>query len=209
MAESELSLEELADNVNDTILTEGRCIVVVSEGFEAGDIGETKDAFGHTEFGASKLSVQQTVVNYLNNKGLACKGTARGQLPGTDQRHSMIFASDVDLLEAYNVGIKAVEIAVSDGNGWMATILRKDTAQYEVFYDKVALEKVALSERTFPEEWITNNRIDVSNDFIDYALPLIGTKWVDIPLKNGLPRFTRLKLIFADKQLKEYTPQAY
>ncbi len=209
MAESGLSLEELADNVNDTILTEGRCIVVVSEGFDAGDIGETKDAFGHTEFGASKLSVQQTVVNYLNNKGLACKGTARGQLPGTDQRHSMIFASDVDLLEAYNVGIKAVEIAVSDGNGWMATILRKDTAEYEVFYDKVALEKVALSERTFPEEWITNNRIDVSNDFIDYALPLIGTKWVDIPLKNGLPRFTRLKNIFADKQLKEYTPQAY
>ncbi len=76
-------------------------------------------------------------------------------------------------------------------------------------YDKLIDLEMAEIERTFPENWITNNRIDVSNDFIDYALPLIGTKWVDIPLKNGLPRFTRLKIIFADKQLKEYTPQAY
>ena len=32
----------------------GRCLVVVSEGFDVGDLGDVKDAFGHTSFGSSQ-----------------------------------------------------------------------------------------------------------------------------------------------------------
>jgi len=83
-------------------------------------LGEVKDAFGHTAFGSSQNSVFQTVVNYLNRKGLKTRGSARGQVMGTDQRHSTAYASIVDLDEAYKVGQKAVEIALYAGNGWMA-----------------------------------------------------------------------------------------
>ena len=48
LAESKLGLAELADNVNDQLIRTGRVIVVVNEGMDIGDIGETKDAFGHT-----------------------------------------------------------------------------------------------------------------------------------------------------------------
>ncbi|MGC9344032.1 MAG: diphosphate--fructose-6-phosphate 1-phosphotransferase [Bacteroidales bacterium] len=209
MAESGVSLEQMAENVNDQLNKDGRCIVVVSEGFDVGSIGEVKDAFGHTSFGSSQQSVFQTVVNYLNEKGLKARGKARGQVMGTDQRDTAIYASTVDLDEAYKVGQKAVDIAINEGNGWMATILREPGFIYNVRYDKVPLEKVALSERTFPKKWISENGYDVSDDFLAYVRPLVGEDWVSVPVINGRQRFTRFKPIFAEKKLNNYVPEAY
>ncbi|HYW94005.1 MAG TPA: diphosphate--fructose-6-phosphate 1-phosphotransferase [Bacteroidales bacterium] len=209
LAESGVTLAQMADNINDQLNRDGRCIVVISEGFNTGSLGEVKDAFGHTSFGSSEQSVFQNVVNYLNKSGFKVKGKARGQVMGTDQRDTMIYASTVDLDEAYRVGQKAVDIAINEGNGWMATILRVPGFIYNVTYDKVPLEKVALSERTFPEEWITASGTDVSDDFISYARPLIGEDWVSVPLINGKQRFTRFKPVFAGKKLPAFMPQAY
>ena len=128
---------------------------------------------------------------------------------GTDQRDTMIYASIVDLDEAYKVGQKAVDIAINSGNGWMATILREPGFIYNVRYDKVPLEKVALSERFFPEKWIAENRIDVRDEFLNYVRPLIGEDWVSVPLINGRQRFTRFKPVFAEKKLPDYIPEAY
>ena len=209
MAESNVSLPEMSENINKYLVDYGRCLVVVSEGFNVGNLGERTDAFGHSEFGASKTSVQQVIVNFLNSVKLKARGAARGQIPGTDQRHAMIYASDTDLEEAYMVGKKAVEIALSRENGWMATLLRASTPEYRVIYDKVPLKEVALSERRFPEEWITENGFDVTDAFVRYAKPLTGDKWVSIPLVNGIQRFTRFRQVFAEKKLQEYIPEAY
>ncbi len=209
MKESGLTLEQMADLVNEELKRSGRCLVVVSEGFDAGDIGERKDSFGHAMFGASAVTVQQTVVNYLNDVGLAAAGSARGNVPGTDQRHNMIYASTVDLDEAYKLGQKAVEIAVNDGNGYMSTILRRPGSIYDVYYDKAPLGLVANSERTFPEAWIAENRIDVTDDFLAYARPLIGDSWPSIPLVNGLQRFAHIHPVYASQKLPGYVPQAY
>jgi 6-phosphofructokinase len=209
LTESGLNLSELADNVNDELKRSGRAIVVVSEGFPVGDIGEKKDLFGHTEYSSSEITVGQIVTNFLNKVGLKANGMARGQVPGTDQRNAIVYASTVDLDEAYKVGEKAVLIASEGESGYMATILRKKSSKYEVYYDKVPLEKVANSERSFPANWISSNRIDVTDDFINYARPLIGEDWPGIPVEGGIMRFTRFKPIFADKKLAEYTPEAY
>jgi ATP-dependent phosphofructokinase / diphosphate-dependent phosphofructokinase len=86
---------------------------------------------------------------------------------GTDQRDTMIYASTVDLDEAYKVGQKAVDIAINEGNGWMATILRDYGFIYNVKYDKVALEKsCSLGKTFFPQHWISENRIDVTDEFL-------------------------------------------
>ncbi len=209
MAESGLSLEQLADNVNDELKKGGRVVVVISEGFSVGDIGESKDLFGHVQFSSSQITVEQVVVNYLNKAGLKVRGSARGHVSGTDQRDAIIYASTVDLEEAYEVGKKAVRISIEDGNGFMSTILREPGDVYRIKYDKVPLREVANSERKFPEKWIAKNRIDVTDEFVSYATPLIGEKWADIPLENGLQRFTRFKLVFTDKKCEPYIPQAY
>ena len=209
MPESKLTIDDLADRVNDRLKRDGRCIVGLSEGFDVGDIGARRDSFGHVEFGASDMTAQQAVVTYLNNKGLAARGAARGNVPGTDQRDTAIYASVADIAEAFEVGRHAVEIARSEGNGWMSTILRKPGDVYEVYYDKVPLEQVANSERTFPEAWLTEDRTDVTDDFIRYARPLLGDRWPDVPVENGLQRFTRFKPVFADRKCPAYVPEAY
>lgn len=208
MRESAVSAEEMCDNINDQLRKDGRCVVVVSEGFDVGDLGEVKDSFGHAQFGASKLTVAQKVVNLLNDRGLATRGAARGQVPGCDQRDTCTYASVVDLDEAYRVGQKAAEIAASGENGWMSTILRKPGLIYNVEYDKVPLELVANSERTFPEAWIAPNKIDVTDEFLKYATPLIGEDWASVPVINGRQRFTRFAPKFAEKKLPAYQLQA-
>jgi 6-phosphofructokinase 1 len=208
MAESKISIDNLVDNVNDQLKKDGRCIVVISEGFDVGSLGEVKDAFGHTSFGSSENSVFQIVVNYLNRKGLKTRGAARGQVMGTDQRNTTAYASITDLDEAYKVGQKAVEIALTEGNGWMATLLREPGFIYNVRYDKVPLEKVALSERTFPEQWIAKNRYDVTDEFLRYVRPLIGEDWPSVPMINGRQRFAKLEMKFAGKKLPGYKLEA-
>ncbi|MDP6107972.1 MAG: diphosphate--fructose-6-phosphate 1-phosphotransferase [Candidatus Brocadiia bacterium] len=208
LAESGLTMEELADRVNDTLRERGRCIVVVSEGFGVGEIGERKDAFGHTEFSSSRGTVCQAVINYLNGSGLAVRGSARGQTCGTDQRDTAIYASTVDLDEAYKVGLKAVEVAAAGESGFMATILREPGPIYGVRYDKVPLEAVANSERAFPADWMAEDRADVTDDFVRYARPLIGEDWVSVPLVGGLQRFARIEPLLAEKKCTEYVPQA-
>jgi ATP-dependent phosphofructokinase / diphosphate-dependent phosphofructokinase len=209
LAEAGLSMPEIADSVNDMLKRHGRALVVVSEGLKVGDIGESKDTFGHTQFSASESTVAQLLVNYLNKVGLAAQGSARGQVSGTHQRHDMASASTVDLAEAYAVGQKAALLATEGASGYMATILRNPGPVYNVRYDKVSLELVANSERTFPKAWIAPSRTDVTDDFLAYARPLIGEDWPSIPLVDGRQRFARLAPIFAEQRLAKYVPKGY
>jgi 6-phosphofructokinase 1 len=91
----------------------------------------------------------------------------------------------------------------------MSTILREPGPIYQVRYDKVPLEQVANSERHFPEAWIAASRVDVTDDFVRYARPLIGDSWPTIPLVGGRQRFARLEKLFAPHKLPAYVPQAY
>ncbi len=208
LAEAGITLPEIAERVNETVRAHGRAVVVASEGLRLGDLGESKDAFGHTQFSASETTVAQVLVNYLNRVGLPAKGSARFNMPGTDQRHSMIYASTVDMAEAYAVGQKAALLAAEGRSGLMSTILREPGTIYGVRYDAVPLEVVANSERAFPAEWITPDRSDVTDEFVAYALPLIGSDWPSIPLVGGRQRFARLAPVYAPQTLPAYVPQA-
>jgi len=210
LPEAGVGLKELADHVNDALRAKGCVVVVVSEGLDIGDIGATKDSFGHTQFSASETTVAQIVVSYLNKVGLGQKrGAARGQVPGCDQRDTAVYASTIDLDEAYQVGQKAVLVAREEGTGWMSTILRRPGLIYSVEYSKVGLAQVANSERTFPRAWIASSKTDVTDEFIAYARPLIGDDWVSVPTIGGIQRFARLKPILAEKTCPAYVPQAY
>ena len=119
-----------------------------------------KDSFGHTSFSASQMTVAQIVVNYLNKVGLAAKGAARGNVPGTDQRHAMAYASTVDLEEAYRSG----QMAGAVGGARRRRIHGDDSAQSRarsigVRYDKVPLEEVANSRADVPEAMDRRQRL--------------------------------------------------
>jgi 6-phosphofructokinase 1 len=205
-AESGHNLDSMTELVHAELRKSGRCIVVVNEGFDVGSLGEARDGFGHVEYGASQTTAAQVVVNHLNRSKLPVRGNATGQVPGILQRSASIFRSKVDIQEAYEVGAHAVDMAMVDGTGYMATILRAPGAAYRAVYGKVALRTVANSERHLPKSWITPNGIDVTDDFLRYAQPLLGDGWPELPLENGLQRFARLNTQTVAKRLDEYVP---
>lgn len=213
LAERKVTFDALWDNVCRSLKEHGRCLVVVSEGLEIDGLRipeefVVRDSFGHAMLSSSRITVAQMLVNALNERKLPVKGAARCNVPGTDQRHSMVLASTVDLEEAYYVGQKAALLAAAGEHGYMATILRADRDNYQVRYDKAPLAEVAAKDRKFPESWITPCGTDVTDDFVRYARPLIGDDWVSVPLIDGRIRFARLKPIFADQKLPAYVPQA-
>jgi len=200
------NLEFLTEKVNQKIKEASRCIVIIGEGVNLGSVGILKDSFGHTQFSSSAASVEQILSNYLNGTDregktrLVTRGSARWEKPGTRQRRELAYVSDLDLEEAYQVGKYAAQLALSGQSGYMSTILRLPGKEYKIKYDKVPLEVVANSEREFPISWIDNNRVDISEEFVSWALPLIG---------EALPEFSNFKQIYAEKKCKGYIPVTY
>ena len=211
-AETGQNLDDLYKNVCQSLRDCGRAIIVVSEGFDIGEIREKHDGFGHIEYGASDDTAMQAVVSYLNRRGMPVRGNATGQIPGVMQRNTSICRSEVDESEAYEVGRHAVRIAIEEGTGYMATILRDYAASdYKIYYDKVEMEVIANSARGLPPEWIQKNGIDVTDDYIDYAMPLIGGEARVLPQAGpgGLPDFAGLDLTLQKKKCPDYVPVNY
>ncbi len=209
LAESSCTLQQLADQVNDRLKTVGRCLVVVSEGFDVGELGEVKDSFGHVMFssrphdgGANGRELSEQGWGWPRKAPRAA--TCRAPISA----HSMAYASTVDLEEAYRSGKMAAILAARGESGFMSTILREPGPIYSARYDKVPLVEVANSERTFPKQWITPDGCDGDRRIVQYAMPLIGEDMVSLPLIGGRQRLTRFEPIYAEQKLPRYVPQA-
>ena len=89
------------------------------------------------------------------------------------------------------------EAALNGESGKMVGFRCDREGGYVCHYELFDLEKVANFEKKVPLEWITSDNAYVTEDFIDYCLPLIagetGMKKVD-----GLPDFVKLKRVFAE-----------
>lgn len=204
------NLDFLTENVNETLRRAGRCMVVLTEGANLGDVGVLRDSFGHAQFSACRTTAAQLLMNHLNGADrvdsqgraltrLCVPGIARVDVPGTIQRRDFGRASSVDLEEAYKVGAHAARMALEGKSGLMSTMIRQSGDAYEVEYGEVPLEVVANAERTFPREWIADCRLDVTDAFVKWASPLIG---------DPLPDFADFTEAPAPcTELPEYIPQ--
>jgi 6-phosphofructokinase 1 len=70
------------------------------------------------------------------------------------------------------------------------------------------MEVIANSARGLPKEWISERGIDVTDDFIEYAMPLIGEGARAVPVAGpgGLQDFAKLDLSPLEKRCKDYLP---
>lgn len=209
LAESGLSLEEIGDRLADTVRRRGRALVIASEGLKLAELGERRDAFGHAAFSSSRATVAEVLVNHMNDAGLPAHGLARGQIPGTEQRDAILYASPVDLTEAYEVGRLAVEWAADGANGVMVSIGRGKGPAYRPEYGAVPLSEVAGVDRPFPSGWISPDKTDVDDAFVRYARPLLGEDPVAVPVIGGRLRFSRLRPVVAEQKLSPYVPATH
>lgn len=216
-AESGHTLASLTDHVADEVRRSGRCIAVVSEGFDlqeaAAQIEAVRDSFGHIEYGAARTTPMQVIVNHLNAAGLPARGNAFGAVPGVLQRSTSLFASQLDREEAWKAGAHAVDLAAAGRSGVMATLRRRggglaaQDTEYEMILGEVELSEVANFHRTLPPEWLADDGLDVTDAFVAYARPLIGEGPADVELEKGIPRFARFRRVRVQQLLPAYVPQ--
>jgi len=68
--------------------------------------------------------------------------------------------------------------------------------QYNCKYVLLPLSSVANFEKKVPLEWINETQNGLTDEFIEYVLPLIQGE-PKLPMENSLPRYARLKKVIA------------
>ncbi len=149
----------------------GGVTVVASEGLcglDGNPIVEPIFQVGRsTYFGDVSSHLSNLVIKKLGIK-------ARSEKPGILQRASATFASKVDVEEAFVAGAEAAKACLAGVSGVMVAFERVSTVPYVVKTKLVPIEKVMLTERLFPEEYLTADKNNVTEEFIEWVKPLIG-----------------------------------
>ncbi|MCD4826608.1 MAG: 6-phosphofructokinase [Acholeplasmataceae bacterium] len=193
-------LEEFFEDVTRILKEKGKVLVAVSEGIKndkgqyiAETLQELKtDAFGHAQLGGTASVLATEVSNRINVKVRAIEFSLL-------QRSAAHLASKVDVEEAFKAGQKAVKAAVRGTTDKMVGFERVSSNPYKIKYRLISLKKAANEEQKLPLEWIKPRGQGMTQEFIDYCLPLIQGE-SKAKLVDGLPRFAQLKKIRVPKK---------
>lgn len=175
----------------------GKVLVAVSEGIHHADgrfVSEAKtsatDGFGHAQLGGLAALLAGIV---KGETGAKVRGIELSLL----QRCGAHLASKTDLEEAFLAGKTAVESAVAGETGKMVAFEREIVdGKYHCATKLLPLTAVANFEKKVPVEWITPEKNNVTDDFVEYCLPLIQGE-PELPLEHSMPRYARLKKVLA------------
>lgn len=179
---------------------QGKVIVAISEGIKDKDgkyISEyatslSRDSFGHAQLGGLAAFLANVINQKLNVKVRPIEFSLL-------QRCAAHIASKRDVEEAFMAGKMAVKYATSGYTDKMVCFVRDESSSdYKISYELLDLEKVANVEKKIPLEWIDIKNRNVTNEVIDYILPLIQGE-LDYPFEDGLPRFARLRKVLVQK----------
>lgn len=184
--------EKFITKVDNTVRRTGYCSIVVAEGLND-EKGNLVAHFGATDsFGNKQLGGVGSTISSIISEELKLK--VHTAVPDYLQRSGGHLSCYTDVNEAVLVGSMAVHYALQGKNGYMVSINRISDDPYYVTYDLVDLAEVANNTKTIPNDFITEDGMDVTTEFIKYAKPLIEGEYYP-PILNGTPRYAKLRLI--------------
>ncbi len=182
--------QAFVERVDTLVRSHGYCTVVVSEGCRNADgsfLAEqgTKDAFGHAQLGGAAPVVARIVADAL---GVKYHWAVADYL----QRAARHIASKTDVTQAYEVGEKAVALAIEGRNAVMPTIERLSDEPYAYQLGVADLADVANVEKAVPREFIREDGFGITPACRAYLTPLIQGE--DYPeYDGGMPRFVSMR----------------
>lgn len=196
LPETNFDMDQFLEDVKAICSKRGKCMVAVSEGIHYADgtfVSEAQtsstDGFGHAQLGGLAAMLADTVKQAT---GVKVRGIELSLL----QRCASHSASKTDVEEAWLAGSAAVEAAISGASDKMVAFRCTRDGGYQCETVLEPLDIVANFEKKVPREWINEAGNGVEQPFIDYVLPLIQGE-TDAPKENSLPRFAKLKKVFA------------
>ena len=196
LPEVDFDMDRFLADVKRVYAEKKNCLVAVSEGVHYADgsfVSEAKtsgtDGFGHAQLGGLAARLAAVVKAATGAK-------VRGIELSLLQRCASHCASATDIEESFNSGKIAVESALAGVTDKMVGFKCDRKGGYKCNYVLFDLGDVANAEQKVPLSWINEEHNGVTQDFVDYCLPLIQgeTKQAKV---DGLPDFVQLKKVFA------------
>lgn len=194
LPEKDFDIDSFLEKVKELAKTKPSICIVISEGIHLADgrfvcelAGENGavDAFGHKTTSGSAAYLCSLVTGKLGIKSRAVEMS-------TLQRAGTHLASLTDINEAFQVGADAVKAANEGKTGMMVVLKRNGDDPYQCGTDIYDIHEIANVERKIPDEWITPDGCNLTDDFVRYARPLIMGELAPI-FVDGLPRHLKRK----------------
>jgi 6-phosphofructokinase 1 len=154
----------------------GCAVIVASEGLKKADgspiVPPILQRGRDTYFGDVGAYLAELVIKKLGIK-------ARSEKPGILGRASVLCQSPVDRDEAVLAGEMACKAALEGRTGVMIGFKRVCTSPYSIRVIEIPLEEVMMHERPMPKEFISEEGLGVTDQFVEWCRPLIGGDLLD------------------------------
>ena len=178
LPERPFSVEKFLADVKRVYEKNKRCVIAVSEGISdelgapiAARFSKEMDTHGNIQLSGSG-ALGDLLANEIRTKLEISR--VRADTFGYLQRSFPACVSANDAKEARAVGREAVKMACSGNVDGSVAIRRKPGKAYKVSFERVPLQSVAKETRHMPDEFINPAGNDVTQEFIDYAAPIVG-----------------------------------
>ena len=193
LPETDFDPDKFIESVKASLESTPNLVVCISEGIHDAEgtiICELENSVETDTFGHKMLTGSGKYLENLVKEKLGVK--VRSVELNVSQRCSSAMLSGTDLKESAAAGAYGVKRALEGETTKMVAFTRLPEAPYRINYELKDVHQICNQEKTVPLEWITKDGSDVSQEFIDYALPLIQGS-VKVPEENGLPKFAYRK----------------
>jgi len=188
LPERVFDMDAFIEKVKELAAKKSSVVIAVSEGVQIADgrfvceLGRevAVDAFGHKQMSGTAVILAQKVAEATGLKTRAIEFS-------TLQRAATHIASLTDINEAFQVGHDAVIAANEGKTGMMITLNRNGNDPYQCGTSAYDIHAIANVERKVPDEWITADGTDLTDDFEEYGRPLIMGELMPLYV-NGTPR---------------------
>lgn len=190
LPEVSLTRESFIEDVKRTQGLRQNVIIAVSEGVkdENGDYlsatSTAVDSFGH-----KMLSGCAAILEDWVKADIGCK--VRSVTLNVLQRSAAHICSKTDIEESLMIGSAAVDTAQKGITGQMVCYKRVSNDPYTVEIITSDVDGIANQEKKVPSEWICESGCDVTQDFIDYAAPLIEGE-IQVSFERGIPSYCNI-----------------
>ena len=187
LPEKVFDIDKFVNKVKELAKTKSSIVIAVSEGVKLADgryvceVGRevAVDAFGHKQMSGTAAKLAETVAAETGLKTRAIEFS-------TLQRAATHIASLTDINEAFQVGCAAVDAAEAGKTAMMITLDRNGDDPYQCGTSAHDIHDIANVERKVPDEWITEDGSNISDEFVKYARPLIMGELTPLYV-DGLP----------------------
>lgn len=190
--------------VETAVAQHGHCTVVVSEGCRDAQgrfLAEqgSRDAFGHAQLGGAAPVVARLV---QQSAGFKVHWAVADYL----QRAARHIASKTDVKQAYELGRRAVRLALDGQNAVMVTVERTSDRPYRYRLGSAPLAEVANVERPMPRDFIRDDGHGITEACRRYLRPLVRGEDYPPYGRDGLPAYATLRLAPLARRLPPYLP---